>query len=214
MSRLSLTFDNGPDRRVTEQVLAELEARDLAAIFFPLGERLEDPAHLELARAARRAGHRVGNHTYSHPRPFGSLDPEDTIAEITRTDELLGELVEPDRLFRPSAGGGVIGPGVLNQTAVDHLVEHGHTLVMWNVVCEDWARSDASWIELAFERMRGLDSAVLVLHDIAGSAMDHLGAFLDAALDSGVEIGVDLPPAMVPIVRGEIRGSIDHLMAV
>lgn len=210
--RLTLTFDNGPDPAVTPHVLEELERRSLRAIFFPLGERLKDAKLLALMAAARDAGHRIGNHTYSHPRPFGSLDDAAAVTEIVRTDELLGDLREPDRLFRPSAGGGVIGPGVLNEAAIDHMKAHGHTLVMWNVVCEDWARSDDSWIDLAFHGMGEVDWAVLVLHDIDSGAMTHLGTFLDRVLDGGWEITADLPPAQTPILHGTLRGPIDHLL--
>ena len=51
-----------------------------------------------LHRAATE-GHLIGGHTYSHPRPFGALTSEQAIWEIERTDELLGALCEPDRMF-------------------------------------------------------------------------------------------------------------------
>ena len=41
--RLTLTFDNGPDPHVTPYVLDLLNERGLPAVFFPVGERLEDP---------------------------------------------------------------------------------------------------------------------------------------------------------------------------
>lgn len=212
MPRLTLSFDNGPDPDGTPHVLDELGRRGLRAVFFPVGERLLDPVAVALMQEATERGHRVGNHTFTHPRPLGALDGASAVAEIERTDELLGGLREPDRLFRPSAGGGVIGPGVLNRAVADHLVEHRHTLVMWNVVCDDWERDDGSWIELAAERMDGLDWALLVLHDVATGAMRHLGRFLDQVQAAGVEIVPELPLCQTPIVRGAIRGSFDHLL--
>lgn len=211
--KLTLTFDNGPDARVTPLVLDELARRKLAATFFPVGERLMDYPARDLVCRAAREGHRIGNHTYSHPRPFGALAPDDAIREVERTDALLGDLIEPDRLFRPSAGGGVLAPGVLNRGVADHLVATRHTLVLWNVICEDWCRPDGSWVDLALDGIARQDWAVLVLHDIAGGGMVHLGHFLDRVARTNVEIAPDIAPACMPIVRGELKLPIDHLVA-
>lgn len=210
--KLSLTFDNGPDPKITPRVLGELKKRDLPAIFFPVGERLESAEARDLARMTADMGHQVGNHTYSHPRPFGALSEDDAIEEVKRTDALLGELREPNRYFRPSAGGGVLKPGVLNRGVVDHLVANHHTLVLWNVICEDWCRPDGSWIDMALSEMYKHDWSLIVLHDIASGAMDHLPAFLDTVAARDIEIVPDLPTAQVPIVNGQIVSSVDHLI--
>ena len=210
--KLTLTFDNGPDPAVTPHVLETLARRRLPATFFPVGERLEDPAARRLMAEARAAGHRIGNHTYSHPRPFGALDPQAAIEEIRRTNALLGDLAEPDRLFRPSAGGGALKPGVLNQASVDFLVETGHSLVLWNLVCEDWKRPDGSWADIALAGLQRRPWTLLVLHDVASGAMDSLDAFLDRALDAGAQIVAELPPETTPIWRGEVSASLAHLL--
>ena len=210
-AQVTLTFDNGPDPAVTPQVLHELERRELTATFFPVGERV-DAGGLDLVTRIVESGHRVGNHTYSHPRPLGALDAARSVAEIELAETALSGNTEPDRFFRPSAGGGTLGPGVLNSAVVDHLVGHGHTLVLWNVVCEDWIRPDDSWIDLALDRIARLDHALLVLHDIDSGAMDHLGVFLDRLLDTGARITDAFPEIETPIVRGRLRGSVDHLL--
>lgn len=210
--RLTLTFDNGPDPGGTQRVLGELNKRNLPAIFFPVGERLESKEARDLAGMTAAMGHKVGNHTYSHPRPFGAMSDEDAIEEVKRTDALLGELREPNRYFRPSAGGGVLKPAVLNRGVVDHLVANRHTVVFWNVICEDWCRPDGSWIDLALVEMDKNDWPLIVLHDIASGAMDHLPAFLDALAERNIDIVPDLPAAQVPIINGEIVISIDHLV--
>lgn len=212
--KLTLTFDNGPDQRVTPLVLDELEQRRLPAFFFPVGERLEDSGNRSLMDRAAGLGHRFGNHTYSHPRPFGSLSAKDAIWEVKRTDELLGPLCEPDRYFRPSAGGGVMRPGVLNRGVVDYLMETRHTLVLWNVICEDWCRTDGSWVDIALEQIMKQDWSLLVLHDIEQGGMDHLATFLDRVAELGVACVDEMPEggAELPIVRGQLRQSVDYLI--
>ena len=106
----------------------------------------------------------------------------------------------------------MIGPGVLNSALVDHLVANRHTLVMWNLVCEDWKRPDGSWVDRALDGIRSLDWAVLVLHDVDSGAMSHLDRFLDLVAELDVAVVAGLPPDQVPIERGIVRGSIDHLL--
>lgn len=210
--KLTLTFDNGPDPVVTPAVLVELESRNLSAMFLPVGERLETPQARALVCRCFDAGHRIGNHTYSHPRPFGAIGADNSIAEIRRTDELLGALIEPDRYFRPSAGGGVIRPGVLNQGAVDYLIETKHTLVMWNAICEDWCRPDGTWVDIAMREIARHDWSVIVLHDIASGGMKHLARFLDLVAAQGIEVVSDPAPDCTPIVRGTKTSSLEHLV--
>ena len=210
--RLTLTFDNGPEPEVTPQVVAELGRRGLTATFFVVGRRLDDDT-LPIVADVVAAGHPVGNHTFSHPRPFGGLPGPDAVAEIVDTSALLGDLEAPERFFRPSAGGGVLAPGLLNDDAVAHLEAEGYSLVLWNAICEDWSRPDGSWIDVALAEIERHDWTLLVLHDIAGGGMDHLPRFLDEVEARGIEVVAEMPPDLVPIVRGTPVGSVDDLVA-
>lgn len=212
MTGLVLTFDNGPDDEVTPQVLEVLASHGCRAIFLPLGSRITTDAGQDHLHAIATAGHVIGNHTFSHPRPFGGLSRHEAIAEIEQTQVLLGDHGN-QRLFRPSSGGGRLGPGVLNRDIVDHLCDGEYTLLMWHAVCEDWCRPDGSWVDLALERVKADDATVLVLHDIAGGAMSHLAEFLERVRERGIEVTVDLPVSATPIVRGKIVGSVDELLA-
>ena len=53
MTRMTLTFDNGPTPGVTEQVLDVLEARALDATFFVIGQKA---ATAPVASSSRRPG--------------------------------------------------------------------------------------------------------------------------------------------------------------
>jgi peptidoglycan-N-acetylglucosamine deacetylase len=74
-----LTFDDGPDPAVTPRILDLLDARRAAATFFCIGERVA--RHPDLVREIARRGHRVENHTQTHPNLFffhfpGTLERE------------------------------------------------------------------------------------------------------------------------------------------
>src|SRR3989440_3424461 len=117
---VTLTFDNGPEPAVTPRVLDILEAAGVKATFFVLGSKLADKKRRALAKRAHAEGHWIGNHTWSHAEPLGRLrDASRVVSEIVETQALIDELAHPDRLFRPSGGGGALGPHLLSPVAVD-----------------------------------------------------------------------------------------------
>jgi peptidoglycan/xylan/chitin deacetylase (PgdA/CDA1 family) len=201
---IALTFDNGPDPDVTPRVLDALAQRGLKATFFVIGAKLE--RHRDLVERAHAEGHWIGNHTYTHSAPFGAQDASTARAEIERTQALLDGLAHPDRLFRPMGGGGKLDRRLLSQAAVDALIAGGYSVVLWDRLPRDWEDPD-EWVDRALE----LPGSVLVLHDVATGAMDHLERFLDRALADGIEFGQDMTACM-PIRRGEIVGSLDGLV--
>ena len=63
-SSVYLTFDDGPTPGITEWILKTLAGYGVRATFFCLGKNVEQ--HPDLYRAIADAGHKVGNHSYSH----------------------------------------------------------------------------------------------------------------------------------------------------
>ncbi|GAA3877675.1 hypothetical protein GCM10022381_20210 [Leifsonia kafniensis] len=210
--RLTLSFDNGPTPGVTEAVLEELAQRGILATFFVVGHDLKREGRRELAQKAKDAGHWIGNHTMTHSVQFGtSVDPGLPDAEITAAQEVLGDLAEETRLFRPWGNGGVLGPDLFSTAAIELMKRDGYSCVLWNSVPRDW--EDATgWADRALADIRSQDWTVLVVHDIPGGAMDHLGDFLDRVLAEGVEIVQEFPDSCVPIRSGSATGDLHHLI--
>jgi peptidoglycan/xylan/chitin deacetylase (PgdA/CDA1 family) len=210
---IALSFDNGPDPQTTPHVLDVLGAREIPALFCVLGERLARPELRRLAERAHADGHWIANHTYTHSVPLGRVEDRERVRrEIDLTQELIGELAHPDRLFRPFGGGGNLDERLLNEPAVEHLVDGGYTVVTWNVVPGDWKEPDG-WLPRALEACRAEEHALIVLHDLPTGAMRHLETFLDTALDEGARFVREFPPSCVPILRGEVTGALDGLVS-
>lgn len=206
MMDISLTFDNGPEPAVTAAVLDQLAARDIKATFFVVGRKLAEPGCLAMAERAHAEGHWIGNHTWSHALPLGQrAEPDVAQQEIGRTQRALDKsgLVQPDRLFRPTGGGGVIGPHLLNRVCLDFLRDGAFTCVLWNSIPRDWAEPD-DWVDRALDQCAAQPWTLMVLHDIASGAMRHLPRFLDAAAERGARFRQDFPPDCLPIVRGQV----------
>ncbi|HVN40421.1 MAG TPA: polysaccharide deacetylase family protein [Myxococcota bacterium] len=212
MARVTLSFDNGPDLEGTPRVLDALAARGLRTTFFAVGRRLERPGARALLERARREGHWIGNHSYSHGTPLGR-DPsfEAAAREIDGAQALLGELVHEDLPFRPFGGGGRLDRNLLSRAALARLVAGRHTLVLWSCVPGDWV--DAGWIDRALTEIGGRREALVVLHDTVADTAARLPEFLDVLETAGHEIAQAWPEDCVPIRRGAVRRPLDAWIA-
>jgi peptidoglycan/xylan/chitin deacetylase (PgdA/CDA1 family) len=206
---VALSFDNGPSE-VTPVVLDALDRVGLRATFFVVGSRI-DTAGMDYIRRAHAAGHRIGNHTWSHSGPLGALTaPGAARAEIERTQDLLGELATPARLFRPVGGGagGVLDRRLLSSEALETIVEGKYSLVLWNSVPRDWEQPD-HWVDRALRQTARGSARLVVLHDHPGTAMGHLSEFIDRARARGTRFVQDLPESCVPVLEGVERAPLD-----
>lgn len=201
MFDLTLTFDDGPQPDVTPFVLETLSKRGLKATFFVIGEKLR--RNRDLVERARADGHWIGNHTWTHSIPLGDREgPETVEVEVQRAQDELGELVHPDKFFRPFAFG-KIGPRLLNPRVVEHLRDNAFTCVLWNAVPEEWLDPEG-WVERAVGMCLAKPWTMLVLHDLPTGAMKHLPRFLDTVAEAGARFRQDMPPDCLPVRRGEI----------
>jgi peptidoglycan/xylan/chitin deacetylase (PgdA/CDA1 family) len=209
--KVTLSFDNGPDPDTTPGVLDVLRGRGVTAQFFVLGKHVAAPEGRRLVERARDAGHVIGNHSFSHGTPLGrDARPDAVEAEIAATEALLAPLV-PGRRFRPF-GGGALGRHLLSQRAVDYLVGHGYTCVLWNSVPRDWDDPDG-WAARALADCATRPHTLLVLHDIPGACLAGLAGFIDDARAAGFELTSDVPADCAPIVDGRITGALDAIVA-
>ena len=221
MRKLTLTFDNGPDPACTPEVLDVLAARGIKASFFVCAQGNEDRTAMPAAAPESRAlldriqeeGHWIGNHTLTHTLELGATrDLQDVEREIGQAQNLLGDFVEPRRLFRPYMGGGIWGPRCFSPESVDYLCEHRYTTVLFNCLPRDWEIPE-SWPEVAFRQAEGIDRALLVLHDLkVTGAMKQLPRFLDECLVRDIEFTQEFPPDCTPILDGRLVGSLDGLI--
>lgn len=213
MSRVTLTFDNGPDPEVTPRVLDILRERGIQCYFFVLGKHVATPEGRSLVSRAVREGHLIGNHSYTHEIPLGKdTRPHAIESEIVATASLLAEIAPGERRFRPFGGGGAIGPHLFRRDAVDHLLAKRYTVVLWNSVPRDW-EDPIGWVVRALFDIAKNDHTVIVLHDIPNACLDGLPALLDEAQRRGWEFTTDLPEECVPVRRGQLTTDIGPLVA-
>jgi peptidoglycan-N-acetylglucosamine deacetylase len=153
--KLALTYDDGPNDRCTPRLLEVLAKHNVRATFFMIGRYVQHRP--DIARDLAKAGHVIGNHTYTHPQLiFQSMTQVQT--QLNACRQILQDAVgEHSNLFRPPFGG--------RRPAVMRIVrELGLEPIMWSVTCYDWKPTTADRIEQHVNRqLRGGD--VILLHD-------------------------------------------------
>ncbi|GAA4551444.1 polysaccharide deacetylase family protein [Pseudonocardia xishanensis] len=183
MTRLTLTFDNGPTPGVTERVLASLAARRLPAVFFVVGQRVLSDGGRRMVEQVAAAGHLIGNHSLTHTDALGDRpDPAYAEREIGETFAVLADLGLPTAMFRPPGNMGKIGSHLLSPGAVDLLLRERSTTIVWNSVPRDWEGPE--WVDRLLASVRAQEHTVAVLHDIGGGCAE----LLDTALDRLLEV--------------------------
>ena len=209
--RVTLSFDNGPARGVTEEVLDTLGERSMPATFFVVGTSLREPGARQLVERAHAEGHWIGNHGLTHEIQLVDLDEEGVAREIDGAQALLDDLAHPDKFFRPFGGGGIIDERLLGRRAVTHLRRGRYTCVLWNCVPRDW-EAPVQWPEAALADINARPWSLVVLHDLPTGAMAQLPSFLDRLAAEGVEVVREFPPECVPLCRGEPTGELARLL--
>ena len=121
---VALTFDDGPSKRFTDEVLEILAAEQVTATFFVTGKEAEQ--NPDEVRQLYQAGHQLGNHSFSHPRML--FMSQATIAsELERTDAAIRAAgYQGDILFRPPYGKKLL-------MLPRYLAKHNRTTIMWDL---------------------------------------------------------------------------------
>jgi peptidoglycan/xylan/chitin deacetylase (PgdA/CDA1 family) len=207
MFDLTVTFDNGPEPSVTPMVLDVLARRSVRSTFFLIGNKLMNRDARACAERAHAEGHWIGNHTFTHSRPLGEQPGAAAELEIARTQAEIGALSHPDRLFRPTGGGGHLDRRLLSPEAAALLQAGAYTCVLWNAIPRDWADPDG-WVETALAQLTRQSWTLMVLHDLPSGAMRHLDRFLAEVSERGGRLRQDFLASCLPITRGRITGPL------
>jgi peptidoglycan/xylan/chitin deacetylase (PgdA/CDA1 family) len=123
------------------------------------------------------AGHELANHSWSHP-PLWFCGPRRTLAEVSRTHELLADLAgRPPRYFRPPWG-------MVNVVLPSALGRVGERCVFWSLQPEGLRARPAGVLVSTILR-QAHPGAIVDLHDAEGlpGAPARLVAALPAVLD-------------------------------
>lgn len=169
---VALTFDDGPRRSTTEELLDGLAQRGAHATFFLVGEMI--PGNEDLVLRMEEEGHQIGTHSYDHVYLTG-LNARDFTCQVDRTENLLTQILgHGGFLLRPPYG------------RIDDAVEKraGGPLILWSVDPEDWNDKNTDRI-VAHILNNVRDGDVILLHDIYPTSVAAALQVVDALHQQG-----------------------------
>ena len=130
-STVYLTFDDGPDDKVTPQILDILKAEGVKATFYVCGNMVE--AYPDVLRRIFNEGHAIGNHSYNHRYDELYKSPWSFMEQIIQTDTAIKNVIGV-RPFIIRAPGGV---GMFSENYWTMVEDCGYIEHDWNVLTED-----------------------------------------------------------------------------
>ncbi|MGG0643300.1 polysaccharide deacetylase family protein [Sporosarcina gallistercoris] len=156
---IALTFDDGPHRKYTEEILDVLKEHNANATFFVVGVNVDK--NPELVSRMSDEGHEIANHTYTHDR---SMKTSEVIKEMRKTNDTIQAITgHPTTLFRPVEG-------YYTDDLVRAVSKEGYKLVMWS-----WHLDTLDWKNPGVDKIVNfvVDGAkegnVVLFHDGGGN---------------------------------------------
>ena len=173
---IALTFDDGPHPRYTPALLKVLEEKDVPATFFMLGENVK--YYPGICRRVVKAGHEVGNHSFTHPN-MRNISPEEVRKEIESTQEQILEAADitPIAIRLPY--------GISNNHAARTAFENRLDIFFWSIDTHDW-KSDVTSddiVDKALKEVKG--GSIILMHDKSAKVIDAVKELIDSLREKG-----------------------------
>jgi uncharacterized caspase-like protein/peptidoglycan/xylan/chitin deacetylase (PgdA/CDA1 family) len=185
-----LTFDDGPHKAYTDEVVAILQRYDVPGVFFEVGRNLGEVKAdgkvtlgplAGISRNLMEQGYAVGNHSLTHAQL--SRTTGDALREqVLSTDTLLKDVDDKRApLFR-------FPYGARNAEGLQLLNEAGLKSIMWNIDSMDWADPvPESIVQRVVDQVQKEQRGIILLHDIHDRAVKALPQILDRLIADGYQ---------------------------
>ncbi len=167
--RVFLTFDDGPSKTVTPQVLDTLKSEKIKATFFLLGSRVElEP---DIVKREYEEGHYLASHGYSHVYSQIYASPQSVLDEynkcISAIRNAIGQPEYNPHLFRYPGGywGGKYAS--VKKEALQLLEQNDILHIDWNALTSDaaGAKTTEEFISELDKTVPKHNSIVVLMHD-------------------------------------------------
>ncbi len=176
---IAITFDDGPNAEYTAKVLLMLSKYNAPATFFVIGKKIK--GNENLLKQMDKAGHTIGNHTFSHSLFVDFKRVPAFIYELDATSDTVYNIIgKRMKLFRPPYG--VTTPNI--SKAVKALKYY---TIGWNIRSMDTTRDS---IETIVKRVQTQlkPGAIILFHDTSDKTIEVLKQTLNFVKENDFKI--------------------------
>ena len=176
---IALSFDDGPNREYTPQVLSTLAQFNAPATFFVTGKNIE--GNENILKQMDAEGHNIGNHSYTHSFYVDFKSLQGFKNELNRTTESVFKVIgKRMKLFRPPYG--VTTPNLVK--ASNSL---NYSIIGWTIRSFDTTADTAQTITRRIQTQLK-PGAIILFHDTSDKTVQVLKQTLNFAKENGYKI--------------------------
>jgi peptidoglycan-N-acetylglucosamine deacetylase len=160
---VALTFDDGPTKANTENILQILREENVKATFYLVGNDIE--TNITETEKIISDGHEIGNHTFRHNRMW-FITPNFAKDEVEKTDELIRKAgYQGEITFRP--------PFCKKMFALPwYLSANNRKTITWDVEPESYFEKSEDLIKNTLENTR--NGSIILLHVMHDSGQESM----------------------------------------
>ncbi|MDX2244345.1 MAG: polysaccharide deacetylase family protein [Leptolyngbyaceae cyanobacterium bins.302] len=154
---VALTFDDGPWKQTTEQILDILKQNNIKSTFYFVGQAIQE--NPTLAKKVVEEGHAVGNHTWQHL--MDDMDATIAAQEMGNAARLIYEATGGVRtyLMRPPGGN-------LTGELANYARQQGYMVTMWSADSHDYLVSAPLIVDNVLSNVK--PGGIVLMHDGGG----------------------------------------------
>lgn len=176
---IAISFDDGPSKKYTKDILQVLKEENVKATFFCIGNRIA--GNEEILKQVYAEGHIIGNHSFSHHAWFDMYSAKRMQKDLAQMDAELKRVTGlTPKLFRPPYG-------VTNPNLKKAIIKGGYTPVGWSVRSLDTVANDEKRL---LDKINASVSpgAVFLFHDTQKITLNVLPHFIQEVKKRGYHI--------------------------
>jgi len=172
---IALTFDDGPNPKVTNKILDILKKNNSRATFFVLGNRLSN--HESTLERIEKEHSEIGSHTYNH-KSLNLLSKKEIRKEVSGVNTGLEKILgHGTSLLRPPYG-------AINDTVRSTV---NAPMIYWSVDTEDWkSRNKDAIVKQVVGKVK--DGDIVLFHDLYDSTADAVSVIVPKLIEQGYQI--------------------------
>lgn len=188
-----LTFDDGPSKVVTPQILDILKEYNVKATFFVIGSMAEKSP--ELLKRIYEEGHTIANHTYSHIYAYIYKNSTNFINDLEKSNEtiraMLGQDYQVNNIMRFPGG----SFGAQKKSMIKAVTNAGYRYFDWNSLngdAEGLNFSKEILVNRFIETAKGKKKLIVLMHDtdIKYTTVEALSEIIEYLIDNEYTFGV------------------------
>ena len=150
---IAFTFDDGPSKKNTKDIVDYLSNNKAHATFFMLGSLIS--SNQDIIKYVKDNNNEIGSHTYNH-KNLKRISMNSVKSEVESTEEVYKLITgEELKLLRPPYG-----------AITDKIKEtFNYSYILWNIDTEDWRYKDSDYL-YNFVINNVNDGDIILMHDI------------------------------------------------